>query len=277
MKFKIVFILFNSIIIIFLLFVFILSFFFLGADFAGVFWRGTWPLAVMLALILLGMDVFYLCNHRFFHLLEREDWSALVQYLEGRVIKRGRYSSPAVRLLANTYMVLSDYQAVRDLEDKTTAAKPALVDANALVFGTARILSKDYEGAFRFFEEKAGKVRGRTTAWVRWYASFARLLDRRFSQAADRFAEMAKEEGEAALAGLSSYFLTATLAEALPDRGPELIAAGMEGRERVRAALPDRDAWNRETGKIRGEVYVAVLSKYLDETAEWLYFKENLT
>ncbi|MDR0387629.1 MAG: hypothetical protein LBH57_06290 [Treponema sp.] len=231
----------------------------------------------MLVLILLGMDVFYLRNRRLFYLLGREDWPALALYLEDRVIKRGHYSSLPVRLLANTYLVLSDYRAVTDLETRTAGVKPRLVDAGALIFGTARILGKDYEGAVRFFEEKAGKAKGGTAAWVRWYAGFARFLDRQFSQAADRFVVIAVEEEDAALTGLSSYFLAASLAGMLPGRSPELTAAAENGRKRVRAALPVRDAWNKEIDKIRSEVYVAVLSKYLDETSEWLYVKENLS
>jgi hypothetical protein len=230
----------------------------------------------MLVLILLGMDGIYLYNRRLFCLLKRADWPALVQYLEDRVVKRGSYSSWAVRLLANTYMVISDCQGALILESRLAAVKPGLVDANALVFGIARILAKDYEGAFRFFEEKAGRVKGGAAAWVRWYAGFALLLNKQFSRAADRFAGMTGERGDAALTGLSSYFLAASLTGVLPDRGMELMAAAMEGRRRVRAALPRRNDWNKEIDKIRGELYAAVLSKYLDETAEWLYIKENL-
>jgi hypothetical protein len=281
LKFKIIFILFNSIITLFLLFVFILPVFFLGSDFVRVFWRGAWPLAlplaIMLVLILLGMDGFYIRNRRLFYLLGREDWPALVLYLEDRIIKRGHYSSLLVRLLANTYLVLSDYRAVRNLENRTAFAKPGLVDACALIFGTARILGKDYEGAACFFEEKAGKAKRGTAAWVRWYAGFALFLDRRFPQAADRFAAIAREEEDAVLTGLSSYFLAVSLTRTLPGRSLELMAAAMDGRKRVHAALPVQDAWNKETDKIRSEVYVTVLSKYLDETSEWLYIKENLT
>jgi hypothetical protein len=277
LKFKIILILFNFIITLFLFFVFILPNFFLGLDFTGVFWRGAWPLAVAFVLVLLVMDAFYLRNRRLFYLLEREDWPALVQYLEDRVIKRGHYFSPMVRFLANAYLVLADYRAVTSLENKTAMVKPRLVDANALIFGTARILGKDYEGAVRFFEEKAGKVKRKTAAWVRWYVGFARLLNRQFSPAADVFALIAREEEDAALAGLSSYFLAASLTRLLPGRAFELMAAAMDGRKRVRAALPVQDAWNKEIDKMRNETHVVVLSKYLDETSEWLYIKEDLT
>jgi hypothetical protein len=277
LKFKTIFILFSLIIILFLGFVFILPVLFIGPGFTGVFWPILWPPAVILFLLLLGMGVFYFRNRRLFYLLEREDWPALVQYLEDRIFKRGHYSSPLVRLLANTYLVLSDYHGVLSLENRTAVVKADLVDANAIIFGTARLLGKDYEGAARFFGEKAGRVKRGTAEWVRWYFGFAQFLNRWFSQAADRFAEMAKESDDAVLAGLSSYFLASNLARTLPGRGLELMAAAMDGRKRVRAALPTRAAWNRETGKVRREVYAAVLSKYLDETSEWLYIRNDLT
>jgi hypothetical protein len=272
-----IFVLFNTIILLFLVFVFILPILVMGVEFTGIFWRSAWPLGAILFLILLGMDGFYLYNRRLFYLLEREDWPALVQYLEGRIFKQGRYYAPLVRLLANTYLVLSDYRSVLSLENKTAIAKPRLVDDNVLIFGTARILGKDYEGAARFFEEKAGKVKPGTAAWARWYSGFALLLNRWFSQAADRFAETAKESNDTVLTGLSSYFLAVSLARTLPNRSLELMAAAMDGRKRVRAVLPAQAAWNKETAKIRSEVYAAVLSKYIDETSEWLYIKENLT
>jgi hypothetical protein len=281
LKFKILFILFNAIITLFLLFVFVLPVFFLESDFVCVFGRSMWPLAVplagMLALALLGMDVFYLRNRRLFYLLGREDWPALVLYLEDRIIKRGHYASLTVRLLANTYLVLSDYRAVMNLENRTAIAKPGLVNDGSLIFGTARILGKDYAGAARFFEEKAGKAKKGTVAWARWYAGFALFLDRQFPQAADRFAAIAREEKDAVLTGLSSCFLAQSLTRMLPGRALELTAAALDGRNRVRAALPVQEAWNKATGKMRSEVYVAVLSKYLDETSEWLYIKEALT
>jgi hypothetical protein len=264
--------------VIFFLFVLVLPNLFLGTGIAGAFWRSAWPLAVLLVLILLGMNGFYLLNYRLFYLLEREDWPALVLYLEDRVIKRGHYSSLLVRLLVNAYLVLSDYQAVMNLETKMAIAKPRLVDANALTFGIARILGKDYAEAAWFFEEKARKSKRGTAAWVRWYAGFSLLLNRKGDQAADRFTEIAGEEGNPVLAGLSSYFLAENLTRMLPLRSQGLMTTAMDGRKRVCAALPDQDAWNKEVEKIRSEVYGMILSKYFDETSNWLYSgKENMT
>jgi hypothetical protein len=49
----------------------------LGTEFALTFFRTGWPLALVLILILGGLDIFYFTNRRLFFLLEREDWPAL--------------------------------------------------------------------------------------------------------------------------------------------------------------------------------------------------------
>jgi hypothetical protein len=193
-----------------------------------------------------------------------------------RVLRQGHYSENLVRLLANTYLVMSDSAAAMSLENKLALVKPKLVDRNALIFGTARILARDYAGAAQFFGEKAKLGKGETAAWARWYHGFALLLDKRYAEAAEGFVDMVKTAETGVLIGLSAYFLAEPLRKVLPSRSYELMAAAMDGRNRVRSALPSLAAWTREIEKIRSEVYAAVLSKYIDEASDWLYIKEFL-
>jgi len=226
---------------------------------------------MVLVILFIGFNAFYFINKQLFLLLEKEDWPALVRYLEDRVIQRGRYSPRLVRLLANSYLVLSDSAAVMSLENKVAIAKPSLVDANVLVFGTARILGKDISGAVRFFEVRRDAAKGERREWVNWYRGFALLLDRRYEEAADDFSLLARVSKEGVITGLSSYFLAETIARALPDREPELRNISREGRERVLRALPGIKHWSREISRLSTEIHVAVLSKYMEETSHWLY------
>jgi hypothetical protein len=285
LKFKIIFVIFYAIILAFFVFVFVVPVFVLGREFSVVFWRSAWPLALLLFLILLGMDVFYWSNHRLLYLLEREDWPALVQYLEDRIYRKGEYTSRKVQLLANTYLVLSDSRSVMALESKVAVAKPRLVDANLLLFGAARILGRDYAGAVRFFaehqvspSEKKGHLPADhpTSAWAAWYYGFALLLNTQYALAAEAFMETAKTSEDGALTALAACFLAEPLHRALPNRGLELMTAALDGRNRVLGALPDRAAWDKEIARVKSEVYTMVLSKYIDEAAQWMYSKENL-
>ncbi|MDR0876510.1 MAG: hypothetical protein LBN21_00540 [Treponema sp.] len=248
--------------------------FFLGAGFAANFWRTLWPLALILVLILIGMNVYFGINRRLFLLLEREDWPALVDHLEHRVLQKSRYSPGLVRLLANSYLVMSDSAGVTALENKAAIAKPALLEKNALVFGAARILGGDPEGAANFFAvrlEKA-RLRARDKQWVHWYYGFSLLLARQFTQAAGEFKVLAASSNDALITGLSVFFLSDTLLKYAEDPA-EYRAIIAEGRERVIKALKTPAEWDREAARIETEVHAAILQKYINQAGTWLFDK----
>jgi hypothetical protein len=271
LKFKSIFILFNIILIIFLAVLCLTPALMLGSSFAASFWRANWFLVLVLGAILMGFDAYFIINQRLYALLEKEDWPALVHYLEDRVIRQGKYSHRLVRLLANTYLVLSDSPSVMSLENKAAIAKPSLVDDNVLVFGTARILGRDISGAVRFFGTRVDSSKPALRQWIRWYYGFALLLDRQYAQAADEFSLLARSSSDGVIAALAAYFLKEAVVRALPDRAEEIDAASAEGRKRVLKALPALKNWTREISRINSEIHAAALAKYLDETGKWLY------
>jgi hypothetical protein len=269
-KFKSIFILFNITLLLFLTILVLLPLAMIGSSFAESFWRINWPLIVVLTILFGAFNIYYFINRRLFLLLEKEDWPALVHYLEDRVIQQGQYNSRLVRLLANSYLVLSDSQGVMSLENKTAISRPALVDANVLVFGTARILGKDISGAVRFFETRKNAVKPALRDWAHWYHAFALLLNRQYEPAGDEFSRLARNSRDGVIAGLSSYFLSETIRSALSDTG-EYREAARAGRERVLKALPRPKSWNQEISKLCTEIHAAALARYMEETGRWLY------
>lgn len=270
MKFKSIFILFNLVIIISFCFVFAMPFFALGTEFALTFWKSSWPLGLLLLVILASFDTFFMFNFKLFNLLEREDWPALVQYLEERVIKRGHYSQRLVKLLIHSYLVMSDAQSVITLEEKLKKAKPGLVSSNALLFGISHILKGDHSGAVALFLEKE-KQGGLKNEWERWYLCFALLLQQNFSDAADRLIELARETKDPLVCAVSALFLTDTIQKAIPEKSDLAKEASDRAVERIRKGLPDRQAWNRELGKAQGEIHIIILGKSLEDSAKLIY------
>ena len=208
-------------------------------------------------------------------LLEKEDWPALVRYLEDKVIQKGNYSSSLVRLLANSYLVLSDSQAVMSLENKVAVIKPSLIDANALVFGTARILGKDISGAVRFFEVRKETAKPALKDWVSWYYGFAMLLNRQFEEAGREFSFLTRISRDGVVTALASYFLSETLAQVLPEKWLEYREVAAKGKERVMKAIPEAKNWKQETSRLSTEIHAAAISKYMEETRGWLYEGEG--
>jgi len=238
---------------------------------ALVFWKSNWYLICVLVFILAVFDAFYFSNRRLYTLLEKEDWPALVNYLEEKVLRQGKFSPRLVRLLANTYFVLSDSAAVMSLENKAAAANAPLVDNNALVFGTARILGKDIPGALNFFKSRLNRVKPTLRPWVNWYYGFTLMLDRQYNEACEVFIKLADSCRDGVITGLSVYFLENMLKKSIPDAGPALDTAAAKGRERVKKVFPAIKDWNKETARINAEIHTAVLSKYMEETGLWLY------
>jgi hypothetical protein len=238
---------------------------------------------LILALTLIILDIFYFSNRRLFTLLEREDYPALIGYLEMRVLRKGHYSPWLVQLLANTCLVMSDSAAVMNLENKIALVKPTLIESNALIFGVARILAGDTSGAARFFSARleAGQGRGRKPPkgkkannrdmpWIRWYCGFSLLLDRQFIQAADTFKVLAAESPDALIAGLSAYFLGDTL-QRNTENGVLYLTAAREGRSRIQQFVKGRAQWLAEAEKLKTEIHAIILQKYIDEAGNWLF------
>ena len=273
MKFKSIFIIFSITLLVFLIILVFMPYYMLGSALSGSFWKIYWPLILILAMVFLSFCGFYFTNRRLFLLLEKEDWPALVRYLEDRVIQKGRYSPRLVRLLANSYFVLSDSQSVMNLENKVAIAKPSLVDANALVFGTARILGKDISGAARFFETRKETAKFPLKDWVHWYYGFSMLLNRQFEEAGKEFSVLSRISKDGVVTALSSYFLSETIATALPDKWAEFRDIALEGKEKVLKTFPQLKNWNREVSRLSSEIHAAALAKYMEETRIWVYGK----
>jgi hypothetical protein len=223
----------------------------------------------LFVILLIGLDIFYFSNRRLYALLEKDDWPALVQFLEGRVITRNKYSQRLVRLLANSYLVLSDPASVLELEDKLSVAKPCLIETNCLVFGIARILGRDNAGAAEFFKRRLDA----DTAgdWIRFYHAFASLGGGDFEAAANDCVVLAGESRIALIIGLSGYFLAGPLKKGLRARAAECIRSAKIALERVKKSLHEQKDWNRELSRSLGEIHVAIISKYLDKAGQWIY------
>jgi hypothetical protein len=245
----------------------------LGKDIAKTFFVSAWPVFIILIIALIAINIFYFINRKLFFLLEREDWPALVYYLETQMTYKSRYTSRNVSLLANTYLVLSDSASVTALEKKISTAKPALLESNCLTFGVARILNKDYSGAAQFFQKNRNSSKTESAVWVRWYYAFSELLDENYLPATDEFILLVKECRDPLLIGLSAYFLEKSLAKSLPARKNELQQCAEDGILRVKKYLPSHIAWQKDTAKMQSEIYATVIVKYINNAEHWIYQK----
>jgi hypothetical protein len=271
LKFKLIFIISSIALLLFLVSLIFVPYYILGSSLSASFWKMNLPLLLVWLFLFLALNIFYFTNKKLFLLLEKEDWPALIGYLEEQIISKGRYNSRQVRLLVNSYLVLSDTAAVMSLENKVAINKPALVDANVLVFGTARILGNDYVGAVRFFKTRKETAKAPFRNWVAWYYGFSLLLNRQIEAANKEFAVLASSSMDGVITALSSYFLQQNIYAMLPQFRQEFREISEAGRKRALTAIPKKKAWKREIDGLSADIHVAAISKYLNDTGIWLY------
>jgi hypothetical protein len=238
----------------------------------------TSPLLIFMSVILVCLGIFFLFNYRLFLLLEREDWPALAYYLEQKIYVKNRYNSRFVKLLASSYMVISDYPSVLKLENKVFLAKRSVVEKNVLIFGAARVISGDHKGAAAFFKNHLdkSKLRRRDREWVRWFYGFSWLLSSAFDKAEHEFLSMALSSDDALITGISAYFLANNLANKSLKRQDCLVAAE-NGRSRIVDTLKNIEGWEKEVSRAETEIHIAIIRQYIDETGIWLFPRKNMS
>jgi hypothetical protein len=231
-----------------------------------------------MSVILVSLGIFFLINYRLFSLLEREDWPALSYYLEKKIFVKGRYNNRFVKLLASSYMVISDYPSVLKLENKVFLAKKSIVEKNVLIFGAARVIGGNYSEAAAFFKTHLDKsrLRKRDREWVRWFYGFSWLLGGVFDKAEHEFLSIAAFSGDALITGISAYFLANNLAKKSLKQQDCLVAAE-NGRNRVAGALKSFENWEKEVNKAETELHIAIIRKYINETGVWLFSEKEMT
>jgi hypothetical protein len=237
------------------------------------FWNQFLPLLIALFLILVSLDVYYFFNGKLLSLMEKEDWPGAVQYLEGQVFKKGRYTLYFVRLLAQNYLLLTDIAGIIDLENKTAIANPRLVDKLALLFGTARMLQKDMPGALNFFTNRlnAKRPNKKDFLWIRFYYAFTLLLNWRFTEASREFTVLSKISTNAIITGLSAWFLQDVLTKAIPEQREDINNAAQGGVKRVKENTYDEQEWRSRAAALQKDVHVTLLVQYIQDAGKWIF------
>ena len=264
MKLRII--IYNTLIVFFLLVAVIFPATFLG-EYARQFFGTIWPLGLVVILALAGINVFFLLNYRLFTLLEKEDWAALAGYLEMKVIEKGRYSSRNIRLLAQSWLVQGKFDQISLLEEKISVVKPVLLDNHALIFGVAHILRAgsnnsggNFISAAAFF--KARLEKNPRQDWLSWYYGFSLVLAQSFDEAWTIFEKLGAESPDIIITGLSAFFLAEMLGQ---------HARAEKGRGRALQAIKTPAAWEKKVAKLKTEVHGVIIRKYLDDAGPWIF------
>ncbi len=265
MKFKTIFILFNVVIVFSFLFIFLMPLTVLGWDYAQLFWSRNWVLAVLFVVVMAGINAYFLSQWRLFMLLESENWHGLIHYLEERIYEKRRIRPQHVRILINTYVVTSKLDAIEQLEEFLTEHRPALVARFSLQLGVPYLLKNQADAAERFFAGLLEDQRVERRNWIRWSHAFSLLLQKKQDDAKERLKGLVPDVKDPVLLVLALYLLEAFARN--DEQAGELVESKLaELKQRY-----TQSQWSKEADKRKNEIHVLLLSKLLQEAADWAF------
>jgi hypothetical protein len=257
-KFRIVFLLFNVVVVVSFLVIYLMPLAILGGEYTRQFWSDNRALPLLFAAILVALNTYFVFNWKLFTLLETEEWDGLIDHLEHRIYRRRLILAHYCRILINAYLVRSRLESIERLEHELEAKRPGLIDQLAMPLGVRYLLSGDPAAMATYFGRFAGR-KFRDRGWVELCRGFAGLLSGDRESTRSVLTALLQRERNPVLLALALYLL-------------ETVAPGEHADEarRLRERM-DSEAFAEEVERQRNQVQVVILDKLLRDAREWLY------
>ena len=265
MKFKTIFIIFNIVIIFSFLFIFFMPLILLGGEHFSAFFLKNWFIGILFLTTLGLFNLYFINNWMLFSLLEKEDWAALIRYLEKRIYEEKSLRSHYVKILINSYLVTSNLKGIMKLQNELSGRKPSLIQKHALQFGIPYLLDNKPEESEKYFGKLLSSTKVRDVLWIRWNYAFSILQLKQAEGAKIEFLKLLDFSKEPIVCLLSLYLLNS------------FPASDVMLRVRVDAKINDfRRSYSTEQWKTRLErskenIEVLILSKIIKEASDWIF------
>jgi hypothetical protein len=269
MKFKTIYILFNAVIVLSFCFIFLMPLILLGSDYFKVFLSKNWIAGVLFLVTLIIINGYFLTNWKLFRLLEKEDWHALIGYLEEKVYQKGKQRRSYIKMLINAYLVTSKVEKIAALETHLREQESQLLKTFALQLGIPYLLAKDPEAAEKYFgrcgEEPGVHHRG----WLRWNYAFALMQQKAFDAAQVTLFDLLASDKDPVLILLTVYMLSSVVPLDSEER------SRVEDKRRELAERYNPQQWNKKIESSGRHIQMVLLTPIIREARDWLFSKSG--
>lgn len=263
MKFKIIFISFNILIVFSFLMIFLLPVFMLGGDYALQFWQSSWWVAVIFMIILIFVNVLYFMNRKILGYLETENWTELKVLLEQKIFQQNSVRKMYIRMYISTCIASSAINDLMLLENKFRQEDPKAMEAWALALGLPYLLKNDPAQMKAYYGEFL-ELNTADAGWIKWNYCFSLLLQKETDEAIVILKLLATEKKDVLLQLSALYMLS-------PFTGDESVAQIIEtGKTELKTGMT-KALFAKELEKQKDNVQMLFLTKIFNEAADWLY------
>lgn len=273
MKFKFLFITFNIVLITTFLFIFFIPLAILGTNFTKNFWNSNWILFLIFLFFIVLINTLFIKNRRLLLLLEAEDWPALTMFLEHKIYVKKHISKRSVKMLCDSYMVLSDFAGVQRLSVFVSKEKPSVFIKCLLSFSAVLVVQKKPSEAAMLIESYADAKSVQKSQWIQWYYAFAVYATHDYEKAQKLFCGVLQNTSNTIIAALCVFLLEDRISLHTADSYAAITSTVTNRKTEIitKFSLP---AFEKAIECEKTDLPIVVLSSLLDDTKKYFYEKK---
>jgi len=265
MKFKVIFIVFNLVIVFSFAFIFFMPLLMLGQEYFSLSFKQNLIPALLFVFTFIIINSYFLSNWKLFNLLEAENWPQLIKFLEEEIFTRNRVRGSYIKMLINAYLLSSAIEKIASLEARVAEKKPLLINRYAIRFGIPYLLKRSPGEAENYFSRliTAPKVHGRV--WVEWNYAFSLMQQHKFNEAKEILMGLAESKKDHLLLLLTLYLLDSF------SKNDTAVAADVSvGCEYLKKRYT-QNSLQKKLERSHKNIEVLLLSRIFNDALGWLF------
>jgi hypothetical protein len=268
MKFKVIFVIFNIVIIASFMFIFLSPLFVMGPEGFLYLLQQNYIIGIIFFVFLAAFNIFFFKNWRYYSYLENEDWNALITYLENCIYRKRSARTGFIRTLLNAYIVTSHMAGISRLEKHFSEKKPGVIERFSLQFGVPYLLGNKPQEGEAFFASLLNRPGTHHREWMRWNLAFSLLQQNKTEPAREELLDLLAHSRDFVLTLVVLYLLD-PYAKKDPETGEKVAQALAAQRAKV-----SRERWDGIFEDAKKNIEVLMLSQIIGDASKW-FFQET--
>jgi hypothetical protein len=270
MKFKTIFIIFNSIIGISFLILFILPFLFLDISQFSIIFSTNWIILCIFLLFIIIFNTYFIKNWKLFKLIEQENWEKLIIFIEKKVYDNKKYSKNLLKILINCYIVTSKLDSIQRLYEYLKNNNEKLIYKFPLEFGITFLLKNTPEESEMFFKGLLEHGNLKEKLWIKWNYAFSLMRLNKNEESKAVFSEILNEKTDHVLKLLTLYMYF-PLVKNNPDEMNNVIFKADEFLNQFSI-----NSWEKYLENEKKNIQAVILSKIVSDASNWVFNLKDL-
>ena len=269
MKFKVIFIVFNLVIVFSFAFIFFMPLLLLGQEYFSLTFKHNLIPALLFVFTFIIINSYFLSNWKLFNLLEAENWPQLIEFLEEEIFIKNRVRGAYIKMLINAYLFSSTIEKIASLEARVAEKKPFLINRYAIHFGIPYLLKRPPGEAENYFSRLIAAPKVHSRVWVEWNYAFSLMQQHKFNDAKETLMALAESKRDHLVLLLTLYLL-----DSFSKNDAAVATAVSADCEYLKKRYTQND-FQKKLDRSQKNIEVLLLSQIFNDALGWLFPPES--